>query len=192
MGIPKHLLDKLVSIDRFTVPEMFERFIVPGTRPSYDAAELFADLIPCWAVFEGVSCDDAFAYLSVTENLQDWTLSVRNLRLVRGEVYRGEEVASPTGQVFVRTLADKAARTIGWDCGHTDPDDLWLWYRGLLIDANGALGRPGTAMLWTNFVHERVRSNPVYRAGFQHLYSAHSLEIRNLKAVLEDRFGRQG
>lgn len=185
------LQEKLIRVDRYSIAELFERFIVPGAKPAYQAKELFADFIPCWAMFEGVSYDDAFEYLSVTENLQEWTLSVRNLHHLRDGIWAGEDHAAPGGKVFVRTHADKAARTIGWDCSHADPDDLWLWYRGLLIDGQGALGRPGTGFIWSNFVHERVKASPEYTAGFAYLFSAHSLEIRNLKAIVEHKFGRK-
>jgi hypothetical protein len=75
-----------------------------------------------------------------------------------------------------------------WNCGHDSPEDLWLWYRGILIDAQGALGRPGTALIGSNFWHERAKGHPVYKDAFRLLFSAHRLEILNLKRVLEARY----
>ena len=186
---PPILENRLVRIERFSVQQMMEEHILPNVGLSADMERLLEDFIPAAAVFEGVRVDEAFDYLARTETLADWTLSLRNLRPFRGDIFVGDEEASPTGKVYIQTVADRGARTVGWNCSHQDPEDLWILYRGLLVDAEPALGRPGTACLWTNFMHERTKSDPIYAQGFKMMYAVHRLEIRNLKHILEFTYG---
>lgn len=185
---PEALADRLVVIEKHSMATLWEKFIMPGVKDAYAHEELFSDFIPSMAVFEGVPIEGAFEFLSKTENLGRWTMTMRNIRLLKGDIYAADEDASPTGKVFVRTTADAKAKTIGWDCSHSDPDDLWMLYRGLLVDAGPALGRKGTAFMWSNFMHERVKKDPMLSMGFRAMFSAHSIEIGNLKMILEDMY----
>lgn len=58
----------------------------------------------------------------------------------------------------------------------------------MLVDAEKAIGRKGTAFFWINFVHERVKKDPMLAMGFKMMYSAHKIEINNLKMILEERY----
>ncbi|HEY3354702.1 MAG TPA: ketoacyl-ACP synthase III [Polyangia bacterium] len=185
---PPTLQQRLVTIENLPLTEIFTKHVLPGTKEAYRHDELFHDFVPAWAVFEGVPLAAAFEYLRSTENMAEWTLSMRRLRRVRDDIFEGEEEATPTGRVFIRTLADERARTIEWRCSHADPDDLWLVHQGQLVEAQAAFGRPGTAFLWMNFVHERARRDPALGAGFRFMFARHRLEIANLKMILEDRF----
>ena len=184
-----YVQNELITVENYSMEEMWGRFVAPGSKEYYTYDELFADFVPSWAVFEGVPIDDAFAFLAQTETMGLWTMSMRNLKLVRDDIYTGDEAATPTGKVFVRTIADEKAMTIEWQAGHADPDDLWIFYNGILTDAGPTLGRPGTAFLWTNFVPERIKADPMVAIGFKMMYSAHRIEINNLKIILEERYG---
>lgn len=186
---PPELDNRLVRIERFSVQQMMEDHILPHVGLSSDVQKLCEGFIPTMTVFEGVPIEDAFDYLARTETLGDWTLSLRNIRPFRGDVFVGDEEASPTGKVYVRTVADRRSHAVGWDCGHQDADDLWILYRGMLVDAEPAFGRAGTACFWTNFVHERTKSDPVYARGFEMMFAVHRLEMSNLKHILEFVYG---
>ncbi len=189
---PQRLEDRLVNIERYSMIELWEKHILPGVKDRYRHEELFQDFVPSMAVFEGVALEDAYAFLSQSETMSLWTMSMRNVRPFKGDVYVADETATPTGKVFIQTVADPKARTIAWNCSHDNPDDLWIGYRGMLVDAQPTLGRKGTAFFWTNFVHERVRRDPMLAMGFKAMYAAHKIEIENLKMVLEDRFAPKG
>ncbi|TAK53858.1 MAG: hypothetical protein EPO25_09270 [Gammaproteobacteria bacterium] len=180
---------ELITIENYTMEDLWCRFIGKGVKESYTHAELFTDFVPSMAVFEGVPVEPAFEFLARTENMARWTMSMRNLRPSRGDIFAGDEDATPTGRVFVRTLADRDSLTIEWQAGHADPDDLWIVYKGLLADAGRVMGRKGTAFFWTNYVHERVRNDPMLAVGFKAMYSAHRIEINNLKMILEAEYG---
>ncbi|MBI5548869.1 MAG: 3-oxoacyl-ACP synthase III family protein [Deltaproteobacteria bacterium] len=189
---PVELRDRLINIERYSMIELWEKHILPGTKDRYRQEELFSDFVPSMAVFEGVPLEAAYEFLSRSENMSLWTMSMRNVRPFRGDIYLADETATPTGKVYIQTLADPAAKTIGWNCGHADPEDLWIRYRGMLVDALPTLGRKGTAFFWTNFVHERVKQDRMLAMGFKAMYAAHKIEIENLKMILEDRFAAKG
>ncbi|MFW5740375.1 MAG: hypothetical protein ACOC1F_08410 [Myxococcota bacterium] len=187
--LPPDVTGQLVSIERFTFPQLMEDHILPAAKADAAVTDACGEFVPAMTVFEGVPLEPAFDYLARTQHLAEWTLSLRNVRLLRDDIFVGDEVASPSGRVYMQSVSNRSAFAIGWNCSHTDPDDLWLQYRGLLVDAATALGRPGTAFFWMNFVHDRVKSDPVYAQGFKLMFSVHRLEIQNLKKVVEYRFG---
>jgi len=189
---PATLAERLVTVERYSMIELWEKHILPGAKDRYRHEDLFSDFVPSMAVFEGVPLEAAFEFLAKTENMALWTMSMRNLRPVRGDIWEGDEAATPTGKVFIQTVADAQAKTIAWNAGHASPDDLWISYRGMLVDAQPAMGRAGTAFFWTNFVHERVKQDPMLKMGFKAMYSAHKIEIENLKMILEERFAPNG
>jgi 3-oxoacyl-[acyl-carrier-protein] synthase III len=186
---PIPLAARLATIENAPLPELLAKHVLPRAKERLRADELFHDFVPAWAVFEGVPRAAAFAYLADTAHMAEWTMSMRNLRRLPGDVYVGDEEATPTGRVYVRTIADERAGTIEWRCSHTDPEDLWIVYKGVLVDAAEAFGRPGSALVWINFVHERVRRDPALAAGFRLMHAAHMVEIGNLKLILEARHG---
>jgi len=180
--------NKLLTIENYTMEDLWGRFIGPAVKETYTHEELFSDFVPAMAVFEGVPVKDAFAFLAITENMALWTMSMRNHRLLKDDIYEADEDATPTGKVYVRTIANAEAQTIEWQAGHADPGDLWIYYRGILTDSEPAMGRKGTAFFWTNFVHKRVREDPMLAVGFKAMYAAHEIEINNLKMILEAEY----
>jgi 3-oxoacyl-[acyl-carrier-protein] synthase III len=180
--------DKLATVENYSLQELWEKFIIPGTKNFYSHDELFSDFVPSMAIFEDVSLKDAFEFLSKTENLAKWTISMRNIRRLRDDIYQGEDTATSTGKIFIRTVVDKAAKAIEWYAGHETPDDLWIHYKGMLADAEKAVGKKGTAFFWINFVHERVKKDPMLAMGFKMMYSTHKIEINNLKMIVEELY----
>ncbi len=78
--------------------------------------------------------------------------------------------------------------SISWQCNHSDPDDLWMVYKCMVVDANEVIGRPGSALIWIVFVHEKVKSDPSLVMGYKSMYTAHGIEAGNLKKILESRY----
>ena len=180
---------KLITIENYPMDEIWQKFIMAGAKESYTHDELFSVFVPVYAIFERVPLKDAFGFLANTENMALWTMSMRNLRLVRDDIYEGDEAATPTGKVFIRTVANEAANTIEWYAGHESPDGMWIYYQGMLADGQIALGRDCTTFFWTNFVHERVRKDRMLVMGFKLMRSAHMIEINNMKMILEEKYG---
>lgn len=112
---------ELVTVENYSMEKIWGRFIGPGSKDFYSHEELFSDFVPTMAVFERVQLKDAFQFLSQTETMALWTMSMRNLRLLRDDIYEGDEDATPTGKVYIRTVADAASNGIEWYAG--------TWYR---------------------------------------------------------------
>ena len=171
-----NLEKKLVTIENYPMDQIWQNFIMKGSKDTYSHDELFSVFVPVHAVFERVPLKDAFEYLANTENMVEWTMSMRNLRHLRDDIYEGEEAATPTGKVFIRTVANREANTIEWYAGHENPDDMWIYYQGMLADGQVALGKDCTTFLWTNFVPERIRQDRLLVMGFKLMHSAHTIE----------------
>lgn len=180
--------EKLINVENYTMDEIWKKFITPGTKETYTHEELFSQAIPVITIFEGVPVEKAFAYIAEIRNLSAWTMSLRDLQPFRGDIYAAREDASPTGKVYIRSIADERTGTIEWQCNHSDPDDLWMVYKCMVVDANQVLGRPGSAFIWVVFVHEYVKSDPALAMGYKAMYTAHSIEAGNLKMILESRY----
>jgi hypothetical protein len=182
---------KLINIRRMPMGEIWEKFFIPGTKDYYSHEELFSDFVPCYAVFEGVPLEDAFEYISKTENLVEWCATLKSARLLKGDIYEMEETVSQTGKAYIQTVANKVTKTIEWYVGHESPDNLWIYYFGLMADAQKALGRRGTAFIWVNFAHDSFKKDAQIAHLIKHMRSAHNFEINNLKMILEYRYGRK-
>lgn len=180
--------DHLINVEKYTMAEIWERFIIPGSKDTYTHEELFSQYVPVITIFEGVPLAKAFEYISDIRNLGAWTMSLRDIQPFRGDIYVAREDASPTGKVYIRGISDAHAHTIEWQCNHSDPDDLWMVYKCMVVDANQVIGRPGSAFIWVVFVHEKVKSDPELAAGYKVMYRAHSIEAGNLKQILESRY----
>lgn len=181
-------LGELINVENYTMGEIWEKFIMPGTKDTYTHEELFSQSVPVITIFEGVPIEQAFAFIADIRNLSAWTMSLRDLKPFKGDIYVAREDASPTGKVYIRSISDEHAHTIEWQCNHSDPDDLWMVYKCMVVDANQVLGRPGSAFIWVVFVHEKVKSDPELAMGYKAMYRAHSIEAGNLKKILESRF----
>ncbi len=182
---PATVESALVTIENYSMLELWEKFIIPNTKDEVPTDQIFCDFVPSMAVFERVPLQDAYDFIANTYNMNRWTLSMRRLEEIEPGLFQGDEDATPTGKIFIRAEHDPQNHLITWRCGHESPQDLWIVYKGFLVDAMPSLGRPGTAFFWTNFVHQRVKEDPQLRFGFKCMYAAHALEMANLKAILE-------
>lgn len=177
--------EKLINTENFSMDEIWEKFLIPRSKDSYTHEELFSQYIPVITIFEGVPIDKAFEFIADIHNLSAWTMSLRDPQPFRDDIYFAKEAASPTGKVYIRCIVDEKAHTIDWQCNHSDPEDLWMVYKCMLVDTEQTMGRPGSAFIWVVFVHEKVKEDPSLAMGYKLMYAAHSIEANNLKKILE-------
>lgn len=180
--------DKLINIENYAMDEIWEKFIIPRNKDTYTHEELFSQYVPSVTIFEGVPLEKAYEFISDVHNLSAWTMSLRDPQPFKDDIYVAKEIASPTGKVYLRCIPDNNAHTIELRCNHTDPDDLWMVYKWMVVDANDVIGRPGSAFIWIVFIHEKVKDDPSLAMGYKYMYTAHSIEAGNLKSVLESRY----
>lgn len=143
-----------------------------------------------------------FEYMADPHSLEEWTYSVRALRPTdRPDVLVG--VDAKDTPIFCRTVSNPEALTVDYHCAWDQGDVLWMIYLNRIVPAELVLDRPGSVVIWTNCHHPHYDRNPfpeLARKGRQEwvgdwwplFYAGHTLELRNLKAILEHRHRREG
>ncbi|MEU7904970.1 SRPBCC family protein [Actinoplanes sp. NPDC049118] len=197
-----------MSADRFTPVDR-----IPGLMrvENTDREELLAHCLaapgPAQAderyctVEEHVDCppERAYDYLRVLHNLQEWTYSVRDLEPAGAPgLSAGYDRIEEGTRIFCRVVANPDAMTIDYHCSWDQGDRLWMIYLMRVVPAALVLDRPGSVITWTNCRHPYYDANPYPRLApspdrpwvgrYWDLFRAgHTLELRNLKTILEYR-----
>jgi hypothetical protein len=141
-----------------------------------------------------------FAYLANPFSLLEWTYSVRQLRETDREGLLVGVDASDT-PIYVRTLSNPQAMTVDYHCAWDQGDELWMIYLNRVVPAELVLKRPGAVVLWTNCRHPYYDANPFPALNpnpartwvgewWPLFYAGHTIELANLKAILEHRYRR--
>ncbi len=182
----------VVSVD--TVPRgMLTTMIEAGYEPEIDWAEAYGDFVDVHAYvpyIPGVTVEQAWQYIQDIRNLEDWTMSVRNLQPMgtwEGRTrYVAEERLPPGGNIYFLEEKNPESHTVDWWVGHS-PEDIWMRYYMRVLDAEEVIGKPGVVITWVNFGHENFKRNPDLQQGFLMMKVAHGLERDNLSQVLAYR-----
>lgn len=177
------------------------------TQETYDHNEVFGQHCSL-AEHINVPYDIVFEYCANARSLEEWTYSIRNMKHMGGGLYRADEMIQPNTDIYIRADAQKGPEhglviyPCAWDQGHV----LWMRYYLTIIDSAKVLDKPGTVVLWTNCKHPyydrstpnvpdyiakgRARTDRVWVGDIWPMFHAgHSIEMGNLKRVLEHRFG---
>ena len=144
--------------------------------------------------------DELYAYLADTRSLEEWTYSLRGFQEVpdEPELWVAHDRLGSETEIYTRTHANPAARTVDYHCAWDHGRPLWLIYLMRVIDAQLVLDKPGSVVLWTNCRHPFYDHNPypetapaerrVWVGDFWDMFGAgHELELKNLKAIAEYR-----
>lgn len=141
--------------------------------------------------------DDVFAYMANPYSLLEWTYSVRELAptdspgLLRG-------VDAQRTPFYCRTLSNRDAGTVDYHCAWDQGRELWMVYLNRVVAAETVLRRPGSVVIWTNCRHPYYERNPFPELcndpdrewvgdWWPLFYAGHSIELTNLKRILEHR-----
>lgn len=150
-------------------------------------------------VHEYIDCppEMLFAYLANPYSLLEWTYSVRQLRPTeRAGLLRGVDTADTP--IFCRTFSNPSALTVDYHCAWDQGDELWMVYLNRVVPAELVLKRPGSVVIWSNCRHPYYGKNPfpglcndpkrIWVGDlWPFFYAGHTIELRNLKAILEYR-----
>jgi hypothetical protein len=150
-------------------------------------------------VHEHIECppQDVFAYMSNPYSLVEWTYSVRALRPAgREDLLVGVDAGGTP--IYCRTASNPAALTVDYHCAWDQGDELWMIYLNRIVPAESVLKRPGSVVIWTNCRHPYYTKNPFPNLSpdpgrtwvgewWPLFYAGHTIELRNLKAILEHR-----
>jgi hypothetical protein len=98
-------------------------------------------------------------------------------------------------------VSHPGALTVDYHCAWDQGDELWMIYLNRIVPAELVLQRPGAVVLWTNCRHPYYDKNPFPALNkdpkrpwvgewWPFFYAGHTIELENLKAILEHRHRR--
>jgi hypothetical protein len=145
-----------------------------------------------------IECPPAqvFAYMANPYSLMEWTYSVRALRPTasRGLLVGVDAQETP---LYCRVESNPEALTVDYHCAWDQGDQLWMIYLNRIVPAELVLKRSGSVVIWTNCRHPNYAKNPFPALAprgrawvgdyWPFFFAGHSLELANLKAILEHR-----
>lgn len=143
---------------------------------------------------------DVFRYLANPFSLMEWTYSVRDLRPTdRADVLVGVDARDTP--IYCRTVSNAEALTVDYHCAWDQGEELWMIYFNRILPAEMVLKRPGSVVVWTNCHHPYYDRNPFPKLNrdpkrpwvgdwWPLFYAGHTIELENLKAILEHRHHR--
>lgn len=188
----------LVRCEEFDRNSLGER-ITELTHTVYRHEQVYGPFI---TVHGYIDCppDEVFAYMADPYGLIEWTYSVRELRptatpgLLQG-------VDSNRTPFYCRTVAHEGARTVDYHCAWDQGSELWMVYLNRVVPAEAVLKKPGSVVVWTNCRHPYYDRNPFPELSapgrewvgewWPLFYAGHTIEISNLKNILEYRHRRR-
>jgi hypothetical protein len=141
--------------------------------------------------------DQVFAYMANPYSLLEWSYSVRQLRPTEtAGLLLGVDAADTP--IYCRTVSHPDALTVDYHCAWDQGDELWMVYLNRIVPAETVLQRPGSVVIWTNCRHPYYDRNPFPALNrdpkrtwvgewWPLFYAGHTIELANLKAILEHR-----
>jgi len=184
-------------------PESMQYF-VQKSKSHYTYEEVYGDYC---TVHLYINCpvDEAFKYAANPYSLEEWTYTVRDMKVVDDRIMVGREALVPNTQIFVETQSHEPSRVVDYLCAWDQSEELWMRYYCRFVDAKPTFGKPGTVMFWTNCRHPYyLRESPIkpqhiresqnrkdrpWVGDVWNLFAAgHLVEAENMKRILEARF----
>jgi hypothetical protein len=188
-------IEGLVRCEEFDREALGER-ITEMTHTVYPHEQVYG---PYCTIHAHIDCppEKVFAYMANPFCLVEWTYSVRDLAPTsRPGLYVG--VDSGSTPIYCKTVSCEEALTVDYHCAWDQGDELWMIYLNRIVSAETVLKRPGSVVIWTNCRHPYYAKNPFPALvedsrrewvgdWWPLFYAGHSIELSNLKAILEHR-----
>lgn len=183
---------ELCNIDKFSAKELWEDYIKPGHSETISWGRAHGQYVNVHGFAEGVPTDKAYEYIQEIVNLEEWTMSVRNVRpmpdLQGRKRYQAEDSLAPGGTIYFLENKVPETKLVEWWVGHS-PEDIWMYYCMRVLDGQEIMGRPGSVITWVNFSHANFARNEMLSKGFTLMPVAHGIERDNLLKILVHKFG---
>jgi hypothetical protein len=191
-------IEGLVRCEEFDREALGER-ITEMTHTVYRHEQVYGPFI---TIHEHVDCppEKVFEYMANPYSLLEWTYSVRELRPAGAP---GLLVGVDSGRtpIYCRTVAHEDALTVDYHCAWDQGRELWMVYLNRIVPAETVLKRSGSVVIWTNCRHPYYAQNPFPELcadperdwvgdWWPLFYAGHSIELANLKRILESRHRR--
>jgi hypothetical protein len=172
------------------------------TKPTYTHEEVFGKHVTIMEHIE-VPIDMVYEYAANIYSLEEFSATIRQMEYVGGGIYRALDVLGAYTPIYFQLKTFPDSYCIDCLCAWDQPHEMWMRYHWRLFDSMPVIGKAGTIVLWTNFKHpyyDKSSPAPAYVAKprdqpdrlwvgdfYNQFFAAHTLEGRNLKAILEHR-----
>ncbi len=187
----------LVNVEN-TSPEELASRCLELTRESYPHRQLYGTYC---TIEEYVDCppEQTYDYLRQGHHLEEWTCTLREFAPTQTPgLWVGRDMLEADTRIYCRVAANAEAMTVDYHCAWDQGDKLWMVYLMRVVPAESVLDRPGSVIIWTNCHHPYYDANPHPERAprpdrrwvgeyWDLFYAGHTLEMRNLKAILEHR-----
>ncbi|WP_030800346.1 SRPBCC family protein [Streptomyces sp. NRRL S-337] len=183
-----------------TSPEQLAAHCAEMTREAYPHQQVYGRYC---TIEEYVDCPPAqvYDYLRQGHHLEEWTCSLRGFAPAQTPgLWVGRDLLEENTSIYCKVVASPDAMTVDYHCAWDQGEQLWMIYLMRVVPAQLVLDKPGSLITWTNCRHPYYEANPypdrAPRPGrrwvgeyWDLFYAGHTLEMRNLKAILEHRHG---
>ncbi|MFI2187092.1 SRPBCC family protein [Streptomyces sioyaensis] len=152
-------------------------------------------------IHEHVDCppEQAYDYLRQGHHLQEWTCSLRDFAPSGTPgLWVGHDRLEDDTRIYCEVVANPEAMTVDYHCSWDQGEKLWMIYLMRVVPARLVLDKPGSVITWTNCRHPYYDANPHPEKAprperpwvgdyWDLFYPGHTVEMNNLKAILEHR-----
>jgi hypothetical protein len=189
----------LVRVENTAAEEVLRR-CQEDLRPTYRPGEIWGDYC---TLHTHIECppSEVYDYLADLRSLEEYTASTREFVPVDDTgLWVGKDYIAEGTRIFARVVTNPDAMTVDYHCAWDQGEKLWMIYLFRVVPAELVLNRPGAVVIWTNCHHPYYDANPhpeLAPAGrpwvgdIWHLFHpGHSIELSNLKAILEYRHAK--
>jgi len=181
-----------------TPKEDMQEICMEMTHAVYPHDKIYGEFC---SIQEYINCppEKVYEYLANTSNFLEWTFSLRDMEYNEEEdLYTFTDAIGGKTKCFCRTTSSPEAMTVDYHCAWDQENKLWMVYLMRVIPAELVLDKPGSVVLWTNCCHPFYNNNPYPESApsdrkvwvgdmWPMFYAGHSIEMQNLKKILEHR-----
>lgn len=180
-----------------TPKEEMQGLVADLTHAVYSHDDLYGDYCAIQS-YVASAPEDVFDYMADVRHLEEWTYSLRHFRPSSVEgVFVGRDTIGANTEIYCRVAANREALTVDYHCAWDQGEHLWMIYLNRIVPAQVVLNRPGSVIFWQNCRHPFYDANPFpgkapkgrpWVGDFWELfYAGHTIELQNLKRILEHR-----
>jgi hypothetical protein len=201
-------LKNIPGLDRTetTSKEEMRGILSDLTHAVYQHEDLYGAYCPIQTY---INCppEKVFAYMQDTLSLEEWSYSLREFAPASEEetrhapdtaaIYVGYDKIGTNTKIYCKTVANKDALTVDYHCAWDQGFDLWMIYLYRIVPASLVFKKEGSVIFWQNCRHPYYDQNPYPELAppgrpwvgqfWDLFYAGHTLELANLKAILEYR-----